>query len=149
MWGELPLPELDPPAVGILGQKALNIEENTSEYISKEKPENYLENKPENKPEDKTIVAAQESSSQEIYTHFYFQYHGQGIRSMAITAIDLESGQGDVTMQFARAAVDAGQTVLVIDTHLEHPQIYPQNPQNSPVSPILKFRTDLQKTIEI
>lgn len=144
VWGELPLPELDPPAVGILGQKALEIDENTSEYISKEKPENYLENKLENKPEDKaedkTIVAAQESSSQEIYTHFYFQYHGQGIRSMAITAIDLESGQGDVTMQFARAAVDAGQTVLVIDTHLEHPQIYPQNPQNSPISPHLEIQ---------
>ena len=144
VWGELPLPELDPPAVGILGQKALDIDENTSEYISKEKPENHLENKldhkPENKLEDKTIVASQESSGQEIYTHFYFQYHGQGIRSLAISAIDLESGQGDVTMQFARAAVDAGQTVLVIDTHLEHPQIYPQNPQNPPISPYLEIQ---------
>ena len=43
-------------------------------------------------------------------------------------------------MQFARAAVDAGQTVLVIDTHLEHPQIYPQNPQNPPISPYLEIQ---------
>jgi uncharacterized protein involved in exopolysaccharide biosynthesis/Mrp family chromosome partitioning ATPase len=73
---------------------------------------------------NEAIVAMGEDRGQQIYTNFYFQYQEQGIRSMAMTAIDNESGQASVTMQFARAAVNAGQTVLVIDTNLQHPDIH-------------------------
>ena len=76
-----------------------------------------------------TMVALQKNRGQEIYANFYFQYREQEIRSLAITAIDTESGQGLVTMQFARAAVNAGQTVLVIDVNLAHPQIHHYCPE--------------------
>jgi polysaccharide biosynthesis transport protein len=104
VWGELPLPDLELEAV-----------------LSAEKIAKTEEAPPE---DHNAIVAAQEVSGQEIYTQFYFEYDEQGIGSMAITAIDLESGQAAVIMQFARAAVNAGQTVLVIDTHLDHPEIH-------------------------
>ena len=119
VWGEFPLPD-----------EAL-----TSKLFDNKSPQDddpddeTLGTNPIAPAPNETIVSAQETIAQQIYTQFYFQYHGQGIRSMAITAIDTESGQASVTMQFARAAANAGQNVLIIDVNLEHPELHHQYPE--------------------
>ena len=158
VWGELllldsDLPEETPQATALVRPEEMP--ENLAGNLEGNLEENEIP--PSKTIPSKTIVSAQEHSGQEIYTHFYFQYPDQSIRSLAITAIDVESGQAAVTMQFARAAVNAGQTVLVIDTHLDHPEIHAHYPKVQDIAPeldrglinVLNSNTDPQQLLNL